>query len=91
METPTPLGNYPTLPNNSIILSTNISSAVSKNNALHKQTTETPLAHLKRVVNIQNTVQNTKMKNLINRARIFLAIREQIMLLKRKQKKQGKA
>ena len=85
----TPLGNYPTLLNNSIVLSTNISSAVRKNNALHKKTTETSLAHLKRVVNIQNTVQNTKMKNLINRARLFLAIREQIMFLKKK--KQEKA
>jgi len=88
----TPLGNHlprEAVQNDTAAISTNIDAQFKKGSRYKRGTKESPkespLQHIKRIAGYNiNAVKNSLSLETLERAKLFMAIREQVMVCKRK-------
>ena len=82
----TPLGNHlprEAIRNDTAAISTNIDARFKTGSKYKRRTKETPLQHVKRIADYSaNAVQDPLSLETLVRAKLFMAIREQVIRLK---------
>ena len=82
----TPLGNHlprEAVQNDTAAISTNIDAQFKKGSRYKRGTKESPLQHIKRIAGYNvNAVKNSLSLETLERAKLFMAIREQVIRLK---------